>query len=134
MTSMLEATSYLGEVIRSIKGKLEQSSNYSLHVRKVIDYINRHYADNVSLSSVAEHFGLSSSYLSRLVRAEAGVNFVDLLTKARIEAAKRLLKNPKYKVNEVSEKVGYKEYAYFYQVFKKFEGVSPKDYKNKGLE
>jgi two-component system response regulator YesN len=134
LTSMREASRYLFEIISSIKQKLEQGSTYSLHVKKIVDYINRHYADNVSLSTVAEHFGLSSSYLSRLVRSETGVNFVDLLTKARIESAKRLLKDSKHKVNEVGEMVGYKEYAYFYQVFKRFEGVSPKDYKNKSLE
>jgi YesN/AraC family two-component response regulator len=99
-----------------------------------MDYINSHFADNISLTSLAEHFGLSPSYLSRLLRMETGINFVDLVAKARIEAAKRLLRDPRHKVNEVGEMVGYKEYAYFYQVFKKVEGVSPKEYKNKSKD
>ncbi|MNG16532.1 Xylose operon regulatory protein [compost metagenome] len=56
------------------------------------------------------------------------------MSKARIETAKRLLMDPKNKVNEVGEMVGYKEYAYFYQVFKRLEGQSPKEYKNRGKE
>ncbi len=107
---------------------------YSLVVKKVIDHINSHIADNINLTSTADHFGLSPSYLSRLLRTETGINFVDLVSKARIEAAKRLLMDPKNKVNEVGEMVGYKEYAYFYQVFKRIEGQSPKEYKNRSKE
>ncbi|NQX63515.1 response regulator transcription factor [Paenibacillus qinlingensis] len=135
LTSMKEASTYLTTFIGTIKKKLEGGEKvYSLVVKKVIDYINSHIADTINLTSTAEHFGLSSSYLSRLLRTETGINFVDLVSKARIETAKRLLMDPKNKVNEVGEMVGYKEYAYFYQVFKRLEGQSPKEYKNRGKE
>ncbi|CAH1226286.1 Protein-glutamate methylesterase/protein-glutamine glutaminase [Paenibacillus allorhizoplanae] len=135
LTSMKEASTYLTTFIGTIKKKLEGGDKvYSLVVKKVIDYINSHIADTINLTSTAEHFGLSSSYLSRLLRTETGINFVDLVSKARIETAKRLLMDPKNKVNEVGEMVGYKEYAYFYQVFKRLEGQSPKEYKNRGKE
>ncbi|OAS13469.1 response regulator transcription factor [Paenibacillus oryzisoli] len=135
LTSMKEASTYLTTFIGTIKKKLEGGEKvYSLVVKKVIDYINTHIADTINLTSTAEHFGLSSSYLSRLLRTETGINFVDLVSKARIETAKRLLMDPKNKVNEVGEMVGYKEYAYFYQVFKRLEGQSPKEYKNRGKE
>jgi two-component system response regulator YesN len=135
LTSMKEASTYLTSFIGTIKKKLEGGEKvYSLVVKKVIDYINSHIADTINLTSTAEHFGLSSSYLSRLLRTETGINFVDLVSKARIETAKRLLMDPKNKVNEVGEMVGYKEYAYFYQVFKRLEGQSPKEYKNRGKE
>lgn len=135
LTSMKEASTYLTTFIGTVKKKLEGGEKvYSLVVKKVIDYINSHIADTINLTSTAEHFGLSSSYLSRLLRTETGINFVDLVSKARIETAKRLLMDPKNKVNEVGEMVGYKEYAYFYQVFKRLEGQSPKEYKNRGKE
>ncbi|WP_420872028.1 helix-turn-helix domain-containing protein [Cohnella rhizosphaerae] len=129
---MKEASEYVAALIRTVKDKLDGGDkDYSLVVKKSIDYINAHFAETISLTSLADHFGLSSGYLSRLLRAETGINFVDLVVKARIEAAKRLLRDPRLKVNEVGEMVGYKEYAYFYQVFKKVEGVSPKEYKNR---
>ncbi|WP_135556377.1 response regulator transcription factor [Paenibacillus cymbidii] len=135
LESMRAASDYLAAFIKSIKDKLAGGDKeYSLIVKKVVDYINSHFADNLSLTSVADQFGLSPSYLSRLLRTETGINFVDLVCKARIEVAKRLLKDPKYKVNEVGELVGYREYSYFYQVFKKVEGISPKEFKNKGKE
>ncbi|TLS53900.1 response regulator [Paenibacillus antri] len=131
LNSLKEASDYLAEWIGVVKRKVEGGEKeYSLMVRKVIDYINTHFSEPINLTSVAEHFGISHSYLSRLLRTETGINFVDLVSKARIEAAKRLLRDPRYKVNEVGEMVGYKEYAYFYQVFKRIEGRSPKEYKN----
>ncbi|MBO7746409.1 response regulator [Paenibacillus sp. MWE-103] len=135
LQDMREASDYLAAFIKTVKAKLEGGDKeYSLVVKRAVDYINGHFADNVSLTAVADHFGLSPSYLSRLLRTETGINFVDLVAKARIEAAKRLLRDPRHKVNEVGELVGYKEYAYFYQVFKKLEGVSPKAYKNRSKE
>ncbi|MFC4302514.1 response regulator transcription factor [Cohnella boryungensis] len=135
LPNMRTASDYLSSFIQTVKHKLEgNDKEYSLIVKKSMDYINSHFADNISLTSLAEHFGLSPSYLSRLLRTETGINFVDLVAKARIEAAKRLLRDPRHKVNEVGEMVGYKEYAYFYQVFKKVEGVSPKEYKNKSKD
>ncbi|MFC0329877.1 response regulator [Paenibacillus sepulcri] len=135
LPNMQAASDYLALFVKGIKTKLENGDKeYSLVVKKSVDYINNHFAENLSLTLVADHLGISSSYLSRLLRMETGINFVDLVYKARIEAAKRLLKDPKNKVNEVGEMVGYKEYAYFYQVFKKIEGISPKEYKNRGSE
>ncbi|MFD0710295.1 helix-turn-helix transcriptional regulator [Paenibacillus sp. GCM10027626] len=135
LSSMQEAAAYLQELVYTVKCKLEaDDKEYSLVVKKAVDYINSHFAENINLTIVADYLGLSSGYLSRLLRAETGINFVDLVSTVRIEAAKRLLMDPKYKVNEVGELVGYKEYAYFYQVFKKIEGLSPKEYKNKSRE
>lgn len=135
LPSMKEASAYLASFIGYIKKKLQgEDKEYSLVVKKVVDYINNHFADNINLTSIADQFGLSPSYLSRLLRTETGINFVDLVSKARIEAAKQLLMDPKNKVNEVGERVGYKEYAYFYQVFKRMEGQSPKEYKNRSKE
>ncbi|MBM7565280.1 response regulator [Paenibacillus sacheonensis] len=135
LRDMREASDYLAAFIKTVKTKLSgDDKEYSLVVKESVDYINGRFAENISLTAVAEHFGLSPSYLSRLLRAETGINFVDLVAKARIEAAKRLLRDPRLKVNEVGEMVGYKEYAYFYQVFKKTEGISPKEFKNRSKE
>ena len=82
----------------------------------------------VTLGSLADYLNMNPSYLSRLLKKETGSNFVDILTQVRLEKAKQLL-NEGIRVAEVGEKVGYAEYAYFYQVFKRFEGISPSEYK-----
>ncbi|NHN29038.1 helix-turn-helix domain-containing protein [Paenibacillus agricola] len=130
--SLKELSDYVTELVAQICMKLEaRKKGYSLLVNKILKHIHEHFAEAVTLTSVSTFFDISPVYLSRLLRAETGENFVDILCKARIKAAKRLLEDPKCKVNEVGEKVGYNEYAYFYQVFKRMVGCSPKEYKNK---
>lgn len=131
MRSFKEAAEYMKNLVRTVRSNLSgEEKGYSLIVKNIMTYINTHYAEPITLSSVSASFGISAGYLSRLLRTETGINFVELVSRARIEAAKQLLRDPKYKVNEVGEMVGYKEYAYFYQVFKRMEGCSPKEYKN----
>ncbi|RXZ76633.1 response regulator [Paenibacillaceae bacterium] len=133
--SLKEAADYLTAFITKIRNGISGGEKeYSLVVRKALDYINANFTDNINLTAVADYLGISPSYLSRLLSTETGTNFVDFVARARIEAAKRLLLDPKNKVNEVGEMVGYKEYAYFYQVFKKVTGISPKEFKNQSKE
>lgn len=125
-----QAKEYLQHFLAEIKKEISAG-----HTQKnplaadAMDYVKSHYNQNITLSSLADYLNTNASYLSRLLKKETGRNFVDILTSVRVEAAKRLLDQPGSKVAEVGEKVGYSEYAYFYQVFKKTEGISPSDYK-----
>ncbi|MDF2921455.1 MAG: two component transcriptional regulator, arac family protein [Paenibacillaceae bacterium] len=103
---------------------------YSQNVKRALEFIRTHYAKTLNLSLVARELNVNPSYLSRILSQETGSSFVELVARARIEAAKRLLKEGQYRVNEVCERVGYKEYNYFYQIFKKYTGMTPTDYKN----
>lgn len=105
------------------------NKGHSLLIRSVIEYIHGNYGSELSLNTLAKKFWVNPSYLSALIKKETGENFIDLLTKIRLEEAKKLLKDPRLKINEVSQMVGYSDYTYFYQVFKKHESISPKEYK-----
>lgn len=129
LQDITQAVNYLKEFICNIKSRQMAESNYSLIVQKVIKYIGDHYWEDISLKKVAELFSTNASYLSRLIKKETGENYVDIVSRTRIEVSKKLLKDPQNRINEVAEAVGYKDYAYFYQVFKKFEGISPSEYK-----
>jgi len=63
-----------------------------------------------------------------LFKSELGKTINECVTEYRIEAAKKMLKNPKYKMLEISQKVGYKNDKYFTRVFKKVTGMNPSDY------
>lgn len=91
-------------------------------------YMKKHYRENISLTSMAEELSANPSYLSRLLKKETGSNFTDILTGVRIAAAKKFL-DEGYRVAEAGEMAGYSDYVYFYQVFKRQEGISPSDYK-----
>lgn len=99
-------------------------------VGKIVRYIHDHHMDDLSLDLLAEHFQLSSAYISRLLRNKTGKSFMEILANDRMEHAKKLLKSGRYKVNEVAETVGYQDLSYFIQTFKKRFGMTPNEYKN----
>lgn len=97
------------------------------YIEKALEYINNHYDSDISLNFLAEKVGLNPSYLSRSFSRETGENFIDYLTKVRIEKSKQLLLKG-IKAVEVAEKVGYPNYTYFSKLFKKVVGVNPSEF------
>lgn len=84
---------------------------------------------NFDMETLVQRLRLSRDYLFRLYKRETGRNLVDYLLDVRIQKAKELLMQPgQYKVYEVSELVGYTDYAYFSKLFKKQTGVTPKSF------
>lgn len=99
-------------------------------VKKILDYVERHYSEDLKLESLAALFHYNSAYLGKLIRSKTGVQFSAYLERLRIEKAKELLEAG-YKVYEVAQRTGYRYIDYFYRKFKKHVGVSPTDYKGK---
>lgn len=95
------------------------------------EYISEHYAENLSLSIVADRIGISSGYLSTICAQNLGCGFVDYLNSVRIERACCYLEQNYLKTYEVAYKVGFRDEKYFSKVFKKIKGMSPKDYRMK---
>ena len=109
----------------------EPAPAYSALVDSILRYIQEH-PDRHSLQETAERFGISASYLSMLIKKETGENYMDWVTRARVGLAKRLLRDPRVRVEEVAEKVGYRNYISFYTMFVKYVGLSPREYRNGG--
>lgn len=97
--------------------------------KKMIDFINRHYADNLRLDTLAGLLNYSTAYLGQLFKNKTGEYFNTYLDKVRIQKAKEFLSQG-MKVYEVAERIGYANVNYFHSKFKKYEGRSPSDYKN----
>lgn len=100
-------------------------------VREAEAYITEHYADDISLSTVAGYLGISGSYLSTLFHQETGCGFNDFVNRIRIERASCYLEQNYLKNYEIAYKVGFKDEKYFSKVFKKIKGISPKEYRTK---
>jgi len=122
----------LKEVSLSIAAKINNYNNKNIKMvlRKAMDYINEHYTEQITLNDVAEKIFVSSCYISRMFKKELGKNFVDYLNGLRMERAKELLKDPKYKTYEIAELVGIPDAHYFSRLFKKYEGLTPTEYKD----
>lgn len=94
-----------------------------------LDFINSHYAEDLSLQAVADYVGVTSNYLGHLFRQHLGDSFCNMLNGIRIEQAKKLLANPSYRVYEIAEKVGFFNTNYFFRLFKRLTGLTPNEYR-----
>lgn len=99
--------------------------------REAKHFIESHYAEPLNLNIVSESVFLSPSYFSSLFREYTKFTFSEYLTRVRIEKAKGLLERLDLNITEVAEKVGYEDFNYFSQVFKKLTGLSPSEYRKK---
>ncbi|HOJ79987.1 MAG TPA: response regulator, partial [Clostridiales bacterium] len=116
-----ELHTLLEESARSVVSKVNNYNNKSIKLilRKAVEYLQTHYHEPITLNEVAEHTFVSTYYISRMFKKEMGKNFVDYLNELRIEKAKELLKDVRYKTYEVAEKVGIPDAHYFSRLFKK---------------
>lgn len=132
-----DSVSQVDEIIKEIINAIvehistENSNNTTATIKKIYEFISINYSKSISLEDLGKEFYMNPNYLCRLIKKKTGENFTDILTKTRIEKAKELIKSSNYKTYEVAEKVGINDSRYFSQMFKKIEGVTPSEYKNK---
>lgn len=100
-------------------------------VQKAKQYIDRHYRnEDMTLRTVADAVGLSAPYLSAVFKRETGQNFSEYLTSVRIRHAKELLCCTSKLICEISYEVGFRDYRYFSQIFKKHTGQTPREFQS----
>jgi two-component system response regulator YesN len=99
-------------------------------ITQAMKFIQKHYNRTLTLKEVALQVHVNSSYLSYLFKEVTGENFIHFLTKCRITKAKEILGNSQYKVYEVGEMVGFENAQYFTEIFKRYAGMTPNDYRN----
>jgi two-component system response regulator YesN len=133
MKSVEMLKAYVFEIIKQTMNEIRSSwSDRSvLLVNKACEYVRTNYMKKITLEDAAIDTGISQYYLSRVFKQVKKLNFVDYLSKIRIEKAKELLKDPSISITEVSNLVGYSDANYFSRVFKRIEEISPSDYRNK---
>lgn len=105
---------------------------YSDIIREAKHYIEENYmSDEVSLNTVSASVNMSPSYFSSVFSKESGKTFVEYLTEVRMEKAKEMLMCSSLKTSEIGYEVGYKDPHYFSYIFKKTQGCSPKEYRQR---
>lgn len=106
---------------------------YSEVVKEMLEYIDEHYSDEeLSLNQIAFHVNFSPNHLSAIFRQQTGQNFIKYLTDYRMEKAKELLMTTSKKSNEIGLLVGYRDPHYFSYLFKKTQGVTTTQYRERG--
>lgn len=130
MTGNLRKKNILSESNENVGEEAETDSSCFI-IKNAMKYIDEHYSENLTLSNVAEHIYVSRWHLSKLLNRKAGQNFSEVLNKRRIAEAKKLLRDSSLRIGDVSEMVGFLDFAHFSRVFKKIEGISANEYRNK---
>lgn len=129
----------MGDMKRQMCDILEEVCRYiqqnrkprkDLFIRKVIEFAEANYQDaNLSVSSIAEHFQITPTYLIKLFREQTGEGVFHYVTHIRMDRATRLLADKGFSIHEVARKVGYNSTTAFIRAFKKCEGVTPGSFK-----
>lgn len=130
-TTFSELVSSLQQVARETSLLLQKDSRNPI-INQVIGYIHDHFAEEMSLKMLAQIYHIHPVYLGQLFHKETGETFAEYINKFRVEKAKEQLKRTNLKVQEIARNVGYWETGYFYKQFRKYVGISPKDYKGLG--
>lgn len=92
-------------------------------------YVEAHYAENISMTVIANLVSMNYTYFSELFRLETGIGFRDFVMQVRVREAKRLLADPTIRVNDVAALVGYENPKNFSRAFHKLTGSTPTDYR-----
>ena len=129
-----EAFKFLGDLCKQVF-RINDNLRFDTlerNMQKVLAYIETHYCDtDISFESVAGAVNFSVSYIGALFKRKMGTSFVKHLTALRMERARELLANHSLKIIDVAEQLGYADPYYFSHCFKKYTGVSPKEFRSR---
>lgn len=111
-----------------LKNSIPENSTIFL----IKDYISKNYMnETLSVKDISAHVFLSASYVCTFFKNETGQTLNQYLTEYRMEKAKQLLSDPRYKITDISSRVGYSDGNYFGKSFKKYTGVSPSEFRER---
>lgn len=123
------------EIIKLYDQKMNNTNGedktYSPLIMQTIEYIYKNYANDISLEKCAELTGSSYTYLSREFKLETGLRFVEFLNRHRVNKAKSLLIRRNVSKKDIVEQTGFRNYNYFFKVFKDCEGITPSEFSAK---
>lgn len=134
---------YLGQILLHIirsytdmpdtSNQMKFISHRKNHVVKtILDYMEHHYAEKISLDGIASNMYLSSIYVSKLFKEETGESPIHHLIQIRLKKSVELMKtHPEYSIKKIAREVGYEDAYHFSKIFKKHMSMTPKEYRKK---
>lgn len=127
---LLQLLVLLGRHVRSSNdSSFEHPSPMHEKISEIAQFINQNYPEPLSLTSLANRFFISPSYLSKVFKETTNFSFVEYLNNVRVKEAKRLLLESRKKVVEIAAEVGFGSVTHFGRVFKEITGNSPLFYR-----
>lgn len=130
--NLYELHQLLTEKIKLLFSSVDNDKEENPTIYTIKEFISKNYKnESLSVKDISEHVYLSSTYVCTLFKNETGRTLNQYLTEFRIEKAKEMLRDPKYKISDISAKVGYSDGNYFSKTFKKIVDLSPSEYRER---
>lgn len=129
--TLQEMKEYLFDILDQVSEAMQSREASNEIVLLAKQYINDHYQENITLSSVANYLHMNASYVSSLFKLKTDVSFTQYLTEIRIQNALLLVTTTQKSAAEIGELVGYSNPNYFIKVFKKVTGYTISEYRNR---
>ncbi len=107
---------------------LKETLTTSKYVTKMINYVHKEYNKKITIQDLVNKLGVSSTYLNQQFKNENSYTFNDFLNRYRISQSINIMKTQKGKIYNIATDVGFKDYRYFINVFKKYTGCVPSDF------
>lgn len=120
----------LDHLDRFIQDRREQAPTEQNTMQKVLIYLQTHYADDLNMAVVSNHFSLNYSYFSHAFQEYSGESFSNYVRRLRLDKAKELLVHSDLKVYEISDRVGFENVKHFTRLFKDTEGITALEFRN----
>ena len=99
-------------------------------VQQIVDYTEIHYKENITLELLSKMFYCSGAYITKMFKREMGMSYAEYLRQRRIYQASNMLSDSNMKINEIVKNVGFSDVVSFRNAFKKYVGLTPKEYRN----
>ncbi len=129
MDALLMLLARCAAICQTKKQASEAITSRLLMIENIKHAVNQNYSGDLSLSAIAEDFFINPSYLSRIFKEITGSNFTNYINYVRIEKAKQALLDTDNLILDIALSCGFNYIPHFNAVFKKFEGITPKEYR-----
>lgn len=133
--TFLDLHQTLAEKTQAFFRAVADSSQENPTIFLIKKYISQNYMkETLSVKDISDHVFLSASYVCTFFKNETGSTLNQYITEYRMEKAKLLLQDSRYKISDISSRVGYSDGNYFGKSFKKHTGLSPSEYREKNIQ
>lgn len=131
VNSRLDSIRWITYFVNRVFDNMQEQMKSDQMLDVLVDYIHTHYEKNISRNSLAELVHFSPEYVGKVFKKKMGISIHEYVNQYRIERAKILMETTEHRITEIALQVGFENMPYFSSTFKKYEGVSPAEYRKK---
>jgi AraC-like DNA-binding protein len=107
--------------------------DYPSGLKEIVNYIDFHFTEDLSLSTLSERFAMNPSYLSMLFKKKTMSTLTDYINNRRIDFSKRLLETTTFPINNIAREMGFEDVNYYTRLFRKKTGTTPSAFRKESM-